>query len=438
MINLKKITIKTGLKLTNSKLLKTVDKFDNISYWSKEKIKKYQQKKLNQLLLHAYKNVPYYKNLLTVKKIVKNNKVYLKNFTKLPYLTKNIIQKQGKNLVSKDANRRGLFKNTSGGSTGKPVKLIQDKRYWFINGIINKIYFNKILGKKIGDPEINIWGSEKDINRNILTLKNQIINFFYNRTFLNAFKVNNKKLNEFVKNINKHKPKVIWTYVESIDLLAKFIKKNNLSVYSPDFIISTAGVLYPEIRNNVERVFRCPVYNQYGSREVGPLAIECKYKKGLHIFPWSHYIEVVKKQIIVTVLTNYSMPLIRYKIGDLGIKAKKEVCKCGRNTLFFKKIFGRESQYFINSNGNKVYGEYFTHLLYFKPWVKQFQIVQEQINLINFLIIKNKKPKKEDLIYITKKVKQIMGKNCQVNFIYKKRLNKLKSGKFLYTMCKLK
>ena len=47
-------------------------------------------------------------------------------------------------------------------------------------------------------------------------------------------------------------------------------------------------------------------------------------------------------EIFVTSLTNYLMPLIRYKIGDLAVKARKDrVCSCGRKLPILEKIIGR-------------------------------------------------------------------------------------------------
>jgi len=429
------------LHVTGSKIPQYLKEIEDLQYKTQDEIRRYQEEKLKKLLLHAYTNVPYYHRILPEAGVIKNGEVHLENFDKIPILTKKIIRKEGENLYSKDYKSRNPYENTSGGSTGEPVKFIQDKQYWQMN-IANKIYFNRLLGKDVGESEINLWGSERDIFRNTLSLKQKITNFLYNRTFLNAFKVNDDKLKKFVSEINRVKPVSMWVYVESIDLLARFIEDTDLKVHAPKCIITTAGTLFPEIRETVETVFDCPVYNQYGSREVGPIAVECEYKQGLHCFPWSQKLELIGegelKDIIVTDLTNYSMPLIRYEIGDIGESSNSQTCKCGRPTLFFKYIKGRITDIFINKKGTAIYGAYFRHALFGVEWVKKYQIVQKDYDHIVYRIVKFGNTKKIDLKKITDVVKRIMGANCKVEFEFVDEIEPGKRGKYLYTISEVK
>ncbi|MCK5611939.1 hypothetical protein KAR91_59265 [Candidatus Pacearchaeota archaeon] len=56
------------------------------------------------------------------------------------------------------------------------MKFIQDKYYDDWN-VATKIYFNQMLGKEIGEKEIKLWGSDRDIIMGNLTLKNRLINY---------------------------------------------------------------------------------------------------------------------------------------------------------------------------------------------------------------------------------------------------------------------
>jgi phenylacetate-CoA ligase len=429
------------LHLTRSKIPHYLKEIEELQYKSKAEIENYQDERLNKILLHAYETVPYYNKNLKESEVVIDGNVNLANFSRIPILTKEIIRQEGNNLYSNDYKSRKPYENTSGGSTGEPVKFIQDKQYWQMN-IANKFYFNRLLGKDIGEKEIDLWGSERDIFKNTLSLKEKKTNLLYNRTFLNAFKVDEDKMKKFVSEINRVKPISMWVYVESIDLLARFIEEKGLEVYSPKFIISTAGTLFPEIRERVETVFECPVYNQYGSREVGPLAVECEYRQGLHCFPWSQKLELIddekRKRIIVTDLTNYSMPLIRYNIGDVGKEVKASECKCGRNSLLFQEISGRVINHFITKELDIVHGQYFIHLFYFRAWIQKFQVVQKDYDLIKVYIILNKEKNERDMADIENKIKFVMGKDCKVEFEFVDEIEPTKSGKYLYTLCEVK
>jgi len=424
------------LYISGSKIPRNLKIIEKVSRLSKKELKNYQDRKLSKILIHAYENVPYYSRVLKKCRVVVGGKVNLKNFNKIPILTKDIIRREGNNLYSKDYKKRRFYKNTSGGSTGEPVKFIQDRNYKEMNVIANKLYFNSMLGKEPGEREINLWGSERDIDSNSQGIKNNIINYLYNRNFLNAFKLSDSKIDKFIDIVNNFKPKTIWSYVESLDEFSKYINKNKLKVYSPEFIITTAGTLYPEIRKRAEKAFSCPVYNQYGSREVGPVAIECKEKNGLHYFPWSHYIEIINGEIIITCLTNYSMPLIRYEIGDTASESLLAKCRCGLNTLYFDSIEGRTISHFVTNDNEIVYGQYFIHLFYYRKWVKKFQIVQNKVNEIECKIVGRKNQK--EMGSISFDIKKVMGNDCKVVFKFQKHIKNSKSGKYLYTICNLK
>ncbi len=84
------------------------------------------------------------------------------------------------------------------------------------------------------------------------------------------------------------------------------------------------------MREKIQQVFQCRVYDRYGSREFGDMVCENPNMDGLWVAPWGCYLEVVdthgqrlpdgvEGEILVTSLTNHAMPLIRYKIGDRGV-----------------------------------------------------------------------------------------------------------------------
>jgi len=209
--------------------------------------------------------MPYYKKLFDQVKLIKNGNVVLKNFTKTPPLTKNDIKRNYDQLLSPKWKELGGKESTSGGSTGETVTVVHGTGYRALNLYANKLYFNNMLGKEMGEKEINLWGSKRDIARGSIGFKAKVTNYLYNRVFLNSYILTRENLDEFTKKINLSQPKSILCYVESVYELAKYIKKNKKTIYSPDLIIATAGTLYPQIREYVEEVFHTKVYNQYGS-----------------------------------------------------------------------------------------------------------------------------------------------------------------------------
>ena len=87
-------------------------------------------------------------------------------------------------------------------------------------------------------------------------------------------------------------------------------------------------------------------------------------------------VEVEEGNIIITLLSNYTMPLIRYSIGDIGVYSSKK-CNCGRGIPLIKSINGRNIDYIKNAKGDMVSGLFFSGGIgiYEKEYVLQYQII---------------------------------------------------------------
>jgi phenylacetate-CoA ligase len=264
----------------------------------------------------------------------------------------------------------------------------------------------------------------------------------------------NSQNKKFIQKINSVKPVQILSYVESIYQLAKFAEDENIEVYSPRAVMTTAGTLYDNMRETISRVFDAPVFNRYGSREVGDIACECESHEGLHVSAPTHYVEILRPdgtptdpgevgEIVVTLLTNYAMPLIRYRIGDLGAWAESE-CSCGRAWPLLKEVKGRVSDTFVTEDGGELHGEFFTHLFYGEKWVKKFQVVQESLLKVKVFVIPSKYSELNDegvqikVENIKDRITSVIGEGCQVEVSFVKNIPRDDSGKYRYVISNVK
>jgi len=216
--------------------------------------------------------------------------------------------------------------------------------------------------------------------------------------------------------------------------------------------MTSGGILYPEVRARIEKVFQASVFNRYGSREVGDIACNCKTSPELHLIPDIHYVEIVDEngkevnrgeggEIIITSLSNYTMPLIRYKIEDRGILSKKE-CSCGRGFPLLEKVEGRIRSIFRTKQGELIDCGVFVRLFYFRDNIKQFQVIQESLEQITInLVLKDKKQVKiveKDFREISEVIKIVMGNDTKVKYNIVNEIKHSPSGKYMYTFSKIK
>ena len=438
------------LRLQGHKLFDYFDEYKKREYLPIEENRKTQKEKLKQILLYAYRNCPYYRKILGDVEVIRNDdKVNLSNFSMIPILSKEIIRTHFEDLKSNDEKyqKRKPYFNTSGGSTGEPVKFIQDKVTWD-SGMASKWFFSTFLGKYPGEEEIKLWGSERDILKGSIGFKAKLKNFTFNRTLLNSFRMSERDMRRYVEIINKEKPKIIVAYVQSIYELANFIENNNLKVFSPKGIITAAGTLYPEFKKLIEGVFNCKVCNLYGSREVGDMACSCEKDEGLHIDIFNHYFEILNDRlepckpgesgkVYVTTLNNYSMPLIRYDIGDMAVPAKNEQCSCGRGLPLIEKVVGRSTS-MIKTRKGFFDGTALTTSFYFFESIKKYQFVQKRIDhIVINIVIANEKLWEQEKELIKTKLKKILGEEVKINFHIVDEISPSKSGKYLYFISEL-
>lgn len=427
MMNWRKPIIFGLLYLSGSnipKYLKEIKRVDNLP---KQKAKEYQDRKLKRLLFYAFRNVPYYHEVL--KPVIDKDMVKLDNFDKIPILTKEIIRKEAKNLCSKEK-RKGVYENTSGGSTGEPVRFLQDKEYNDWN-IANKIWIKLCAGQDIGQRELRFWGSERDLLEGKEKLSIRLRNWLYNRKEFNTFRMSKEEMFEYVKKWNDYKPQWVEAYVQSIYEFANFIVENDLEIYSPkNGILTSAGTLYPHMKNKIEKVFRCKVYNRYGSREVGDIAFGTD---SLKISFWNQKVESITQKgiskLIVTNLNNFTMPLIRYDIGDIGVL---------NDFNELKEVKGRENS-IIKTNKGVIDSAALTTSFYYYDSFKRYQFIQKtrkdfllKVEIVDKNLWQKEKPK------IKKKLLEILGEDINIAFKDVEKIKPQKNGKFQYVVSEIK
>jgi len=431
-------------------VLNRYQELQKLQFTTEELYRNRQNILLSSLLKFAILNLPFYKDHLQTIPLRKIDDSPVSALRLFPILNKDDIRKRISELYLEGG--RGTIINRSGGSTGQPVSIYQDKTYQ-AESLASTYLMYEWAGKQVGDSHALLWGAERDLVKGWLGCRQLLADFLGNRITLNAFRLYPEKMKEYAMRLNRFQPVCIEGYAESLYEFCCFIDRNKIEVTSPKTIISSAGTLYPEMRAHIEKTFRSSVFDRYGSREAGNMAAECEQHDGLHVFGETTYIEVVDNfgndvpegdegEILVTNLTNYTMPLIRYRIGDRAVQGSKN-CKCGRPYPKLARIAGRSGTSFYNSRGGVVSPEFFIHLIgvmHNDGSIAKFQIVQEAIDHIVIHLVpfdctmpyevKNKET-------IEKQVMMAMGEKCRVEIRVEESIEPTPTGKHLYTINKL-
>jgi phenylacetate-CoA ligase len=273
------------------------------------------------------------------------------------------------------------------GSTGNPLIVYINSNEDLIRKA-KHIRSNKNLGQRIRDNWVTITGPHHFPQKT--TTIQDLLNI-YNPRPVSVF----LDIESQISSIAKLKPVILEGYATSLYLLASYLEKKNSDIIKPRFIVSSAELLTDSDREKIESVFNVPVYDQYSCIEFGRVSWECEHRTGYHIDSDNLVVQFIDEsgeevgvgetgEIVCTSLFNYSMPLIRYSIGDYG-SLSDEPCNCGITLPLMKHIEGRHDSIIVFPDGRKVSPRALSiSMSMFKDYsnIQQFQIIQKKVDSI--------------------------------------------------------
>jgi len=402
--------------------------------WSADQFRSYQEVHLKKILSLAEKSVPYYRTLF------KNNgfnSSYFKNLSdlkRLPLLSKNSLRQNPFIFVNEFIDKKGLRQFQTTGTTGTPLRIYATKKIRQYNYAFFDAY-QLSLGIHPREKRATFGGrlicnyaqKKPPYWRYVAAQKNLMFSSYH---------LNDDNMNYYVDKLLKYQPKIIDAYPSSIYTLAKFTLKNGQSgLVKPKLIITSSETLFDEQREVIEKAFGCPVADQYGSVEMCIFVGQCS-EGSYHYRPDFGIVELVNQdgrpvepgeigEIVCTGLINDVMPLIRYRIGDLGIFSNK-TCSCGLKTPIFKKIVGRIDDMIITPDGRRI-GR-MTPILKGFP-VREAQYIQRSINELKIKIVKDQGYCDNTTSQITTEIRKRIGTQMVVTFEFVDKIDRGKGGK---------
>jgi len=329
-------------------------------YLSAQRIEilEYQRERLKNLVLHATSSVPYY-----IKNLDKGNNYSLniahptEILKRFPIIDRDIIQLHQEDLISSKFKVNELIRGSSSGTTGIPIEYYCNKGS-LSAGLAAGYILLGMSGWKLGQRNVHIWGNQSSIKR-WNTLASRAKNWLINQKNIASTLLDDpSEVEEIARNLIKFNPISIEGYSSSIYSLAEYFKAEDLIIKSLKQVITTAENLEDYQKRLIEEVF-APVGDLYGSGEILGIASRPAGDDKYYIFDPHVIVESVDsvlpgmKDVLITDLDNYGMPLIRYKIGDMIDEIHEPSPDSKYPLRWFKKIYGRRSDIITLPNGMK-------------------------------------------------------------------------------------
>ncbi|MEE8577508.1 MAG: hypothetical protein V3T31_09660, partial [candidate division Zixibacteria bacterium] len=434
-----------------SDYLKRLKTFEHSQWLPPERLREMQWQRLRKILDHAYRNVPYYKEIFAILQASPEDFRSFDDFVKFPTLTKQTLQSRLNDMIATNIPKENLHRGVTSGSSGQPTYYVQDLAGNRIRKAAGRRLM-KMAGYDIGLRVFYFWRAspftilgDKTVSNLEEAATNPSLLVRLKRAAYERFGVDNPILrfdptmlneSQMVKvyqELRRFRPHMIVSYVSALYRLAQFLESENLVEVRPGSIVTSSETLYQHQRELIEKVFQCPVYNRYGLQETGVVGVECCERKGLHYNQEILHVEYVStatesKQLVITDLINQGMPLLRYETGD-SAQPVEGVCACGRGLERIGEIEGRIIELLPTRLGGHINGQLFATFHWIKG-IRQYQVIQTKIDAFRIRIASDKSFMESDLTPMLDIIREKFGQDVEIEIDYADSISFTDGGKY--------
>jgi phenylacetate-coenzyme A ligase PaaK-like adenylate-forming protein len=364
--------------------------FRKMQWMDRGHLQKYQDIQLSEMVRIAYEEVPFYRKLydihgVNVASITSTSELHL-----LPVVTKDMLRAAYPDMCTRRTKWPWREYCTSG-SSGNPFAVRVDNETMSMARALMFLRAN-YAGWNIGEPFLQTGMTlERGVTKK---LKDRILRVEYS----SAFDLSDQILDAYLNLIDRKRLNYVMGYAGSLYLLAvrASVVGFNRTLKG---LVSWGDNLYEHYRREIESAFKCRVTDTYGCGEGIQIAAQCGMKNGIyHVFMPHVAVEIVDDEnyavgqgevgnVLLTRLDPGAMPLIRYQVGDLGIKSFDETCPCGRGFEMLSKIEGRDTDVVVTPRGNRLIVHFFTGIFEYYKTINTFKVVQEERDSITIFIV---------------------------------------------------
>jgi phenylacetate-CoA ligase len=404
-------------------------------------IERLQFRQLEALLAHAWQTVPFYRERLKQAGYAPGRPLTAALWRAIPVLTRAEVQAAGKALHSSAPPREHGSPNTvrSSGSTGRPIEaavsgfagvvfnaLTLRDHAWHGRDLKGRLGGIRIFkGRAAAPPD---GGAQPDWGGLIAKV------FETGPSFGLSIAATLDQQAAWLARVDPHYLHLFPSVLR--ELLDRAAAPRPRSLRQ---VTTLAEPLDASLRELCRSRWGVPVVDLYSAQETGYLALQCPSHEHYHVQAESVYFEALAGdgracapgetgRAVATPLLNFTMPLIRYDVGDF-VEAGAP-CGCGRGLPVLSRIVGRVRNMITLASGERFWpamgvGDFGEVL----P-VAQVQVVQKTLAHLEVRIVVPRRATPAEEARLREIVLAKVGHPFDISFAYPERIERGPGGKY--------
>lgn len=381
---------------------------------SREQIIAFQTRRLQELVRHAYENVPYYRRLFDEAGITPKDIRGLADIERIPITTKATLQALGaSDMLARGFSPANLIARKTNGSTGVPLTVYRKR----IEQLVPTLFLWRVrreLGLRRG---LRVTFLTKFGHAKLPSLRSRVRSRLKRAAGIQSwtFVECTAPMEQVAMRVKESNPDIIGGYAGVLSRLARELGEDQTEL-RPRLILSVAELLTPAMRAGIEKTFEAPVRDTYACYELGLIASECPHGGTYHVCDDNVIVEVRSEdesgtgELIGTNLHFAAMPIIRYQLGDIVTRGPTH-CACGSPFSTLAAIQGRMNDYFPLPDGRRLHPYQIGSAVWTAAyeWMHQYQVVQETCHRVAMRIVPRRNPTGDEITAVTRAVGDVLG-----------------------------
>ena len=397
-----------------------------------DEIREWQTDQLMRVITHAVQHVPYYRRLFQEYGLGESDIQNVDDLVMLPYLEKDTIRKRLSEFLPTNYKKKLLIRGSTSGSTGTPLWL-----YRTLDSIIKEHAYVwrqfSWAGCKLGERIVALRGDlvVPSSQRNPPFWRYDVPGA---TLVMSSYHISQSTIPAYLATLRHYNPALIYAYPSAIYLLSKYIVSNDIEYRLPSLrgIVTSSETLFPAQRETIERGMGCKVFDWYGLAERVSFIGTCEWGS-YHIFDDYGFTEFIpvgndRYELVGTGFSNFGMPLIRYRTGDVVQMTDHKQCGCGRSFRMVHAVEGRLDD-MLKLKSGRLIGRV-DHIFKGLENIIEAQVLQQTMESILIRLVVDKCFSENTLRKLVSNAKERFGDEVDVQAEIVSEIRRTRTGKF--------